>query len=515
MDQPGSESDDRISSKQARDIQAPTLPAGVSDPLRRRFLKALGAGSAAMATASLAGCSQLLPGQVADEIEPDPVEYGEADRFIPDWIPKTIVKPLNVQIAFNDQDIFFRFNWEQPDAGGWYHDYIVYENDEWTRYSSPDPWVAADPDPSHRGFYEDRVTFLLGDGTVRGFKNFGGWLTVHMGTRHLPGAATAEEVGAHPHLGDANLGRSDVRKFIPQSRTGEWWEAPWDDIKDQSELDAMLERGEFVELAMFRSHRSAPMGYGTDHHVLDYRHGDSGQDTFGSQGWDEETGPEYMYDPDIVQDGALDIDQLTNQEIQQDLFFEDRDDWLGDADPYYIHEDWLVEFDPDVAEWEGAAIPRRPLREPEGSAADWRTHGLWDAGEWTVDMWRALDTGHVDNKELQSGGVYIWAPAVHHGFNSRWHWVAYPYTLGLGEGTDADILASSFSGTTPDWDTVPTYTIPLIYPGQADWTWLVSKEHRGYHLVRRDDMSIWDVHDDPRRMAALLLGLELDEAPRR
>lgn len=492
--------------------QKPTLPNEVSDPLRRRFLKALGAGSAAAATVSLAGCTELLTTQPDDPVE---IDYEEIDRFTPDWIPKQIVKPLNVQVAFNSETIFFRFNWEQPDPGGWYHDYIVYENGSWTRYSSPDPWVAADPDPSHIGFYEDRVTFLLDDGSVKGFEKFGGWLTVHMGTRHLPGAATSEEVEAHPHLGDDNLGRSDVRKFIPQSRSGDWWESPWDDIKPQSELDEMLERGEFVELAMFRSHRSAPMRHGTDHHVLDYRHGDDGTDSFDTQDWDEETGPEYMYDPDIVEDGALDIEKLNNADYPHHTFFDEVDEWVDEEDPYYIHEDWLVEFDPDLAEWEGAAIPRRPLREPEGSAADWRCDSQWTNGEWTVDMWRALDTGHIDNKVLESGGLYTWAPAVHHGFNSRWHWVAYPYTLGLGPGTDADIRATPFEGAVPNWDEVPTDTLPLIYPGQADWTWLTSRQHRGYHLVRTDQMSIWDVHDDPRRMAALLLGMELDEAPRR
>ena len=485
-----------------------TLPGGASKTLRRRFLAALGATAV---TGTTTGCLGLF----ADDTdgEDDRPDYSEADTFIPDWIPKEIVKPLDVQVAYNTESIFFRFNWDQPDPGGWYHDYIVYEDGEWTQYLNPDPWVAEEQADWHTGFYEDRVTFLLDDGTVQGFENFGGWLTVHMGTRHLPGEATEEEVTGHPHFGDDNLGRSDIRKFIPQSREGDWWESPWDDVRSEEELETMLEDGEFVELAMFRSHRSAPLRYGTDHHILDYRHGDDGQSPFDSQDWDEENGPEYMYDPDIVEDGAIDVEDLQNQEIPQDLFFDERDEWLDEEDPYYIHEDWLVEFDPDVAEWEGAAIPRRPLREPEGSHADWRSDGRWEDGEWTVIMERDLDTGHVDNKVLEAGGVYDWAPAVHHGFNSRWHWVAYPYKLGLGEGTDADVRATSVTGE-PEWGDVETYTIPLLYPGQTDWTWLVSERHRGYHLVRKDAMSIWDIHDSPRQMAALLLGQELSEDPR-
>ena len=489
----------------------PTLPSETPTTLRRRFLTAMGATAVMGASAGCVGLFDDDP----DDTTGENVDYSDIDRFKLDWVPKQILKNLNVQIAYNDDDIFWRFNWEQPDAGGWYHDYIVYEDGEWTRYSSPDPWVADGDHADHIGFYEDRVTFLLDDGSVQGFENFGGWLTVHMGTRDLPGEATDGEVEQHPHLGDDFLGRNDVRKFIPQSRTGEWWESPWDDIRPQEELDEMLENGEFVELAMFRSHRSAPMKYGTDHHVLDYRHGDDGQDTFDTQDWDEENGPEYMYDPDVVEDGALDIEGLQNATYPHDTFFDEQDEWLGEEDPYYIHEDWLVEFDPDVAEWEGAAIPRRPLREPEGSAGDYRVNSRWEDGEWTVDMWRALDTGHVDNKVLEPGEVYDWMPAVHHGFNSRWHWVAYPYKLGLGEGTDADFRAVRFQGDEPDWDDIETYTIPLIYPGQVDWTWLVSPEHRGYIPTRNDEMSIWDVHENPRRMAAMVLGKEIGEDPRR
>ena len=493
----------------------PTLPEGMASTQRRRFLKAMGATAAVGAAAGCLGMFSQEP--EAAGTDDDDFDYDEIESFKLDWVPKQLIKNINVQAAHNDETLFFRFNWEQPDAGGWYHDYIVYNGDEgqWEHYLSPDPWVADSDHEDHRGFYEDRVTMLIGDDTVRGFENFLGWLTVHMGTRSLPGEATAEEVEAHPHLGDDGLGRNDVRKFIPQSREGEWWEAPWDDVRPQEELDEMLERGEFIELPMFRAHRANPMRYGTDHHVLDYRHGDEGTNTFGTMDWDEDDGPEFMFDPEIVEDGAITIDQLNDREIPQDLFYDEREEWLDEEDPYYIHEDWLVPFDPDVAEFDGAAIPRRPLQEPEGSAADWRTMGLWEDGEWTVEMDRDLDTGHVDNVLLEPGRTYNWGPAIHHGFNARWHWVAYPYKLGIGEGTDADVRAERFDGDEPDWDDVETYTIPLIYPGQVDWTWLTSPQHRGYIPTRNDEMSIWEVHENPRAMAALLLGMEVGEDPRR
>ena len=39
-----------------------------------------------------------------------------------DWRPKTLLKMMRTQIAYNAQHIHFRFQWEQPDPGGWLHD---------------------------------------------------------------------------------------------------------------------------------------------------------------------------------------------------------------------------------------------------------------------------------------------------------------------------------------------------------------------------------------------------------
>ena len=78
-------------------------------------------------------------------------------------------------------------------------------------------------------------------------------------------------------------------------------------------------------------------------------------------------------------------------------------------------------------------IPRRPLRQPHGSAADWTASGTWADGKWTVQMRRDLRTDHpLDTTQLEPGGVYAWAPAVDHGAGQRWHWVGYPRRLGLG-----------------------------------------------------------------------------------
>ncbi|RQG93231.1 cytochrome C nitrite reductase [Natrarchaeobius halalkaliphilus] len=414
------------------------------------------------------------------------------------WRPEQKLKRLDTQIAFNSEQIYFRFRWDQPNPGGWIHDMLVYRDGEWTQFANPSPWIAEGDNSEHTGFYEDRVSFLFDDGSVKGFEEFGGWLTVHTGMRSLPSEVSEQTVREHEHLGDDGLEKTDIRKYIPQAVEGEWWENDWRQIRSETELDQLKQDGVFLDLPMWRAHRSNPKGYGTDHHVLDYRHSDQGQNTYTTQEWDPVDGPEYMWDPDVVEGGALDY-----HEIQRGNFPDQQDG------TYALVLENAVEFDPDVAEWEGAMIPRRPLREPYGSAADWRGAGTWDDGEWIVEMWRDLQTDHpTDTKQLERGGVYTWTPAVHHGAGKRWHWVAYPYKLGLGVRPDyrgeyhshgtSELVAEAFDGERPDWSEVPTYTIPLIFPGILDWTDLTSDNHAMSEEIRNAEITMWELYEkDP------------------
>ena len=63
---------------------------------------------------------------------------------------------------------------------------LVYRDGAWRNFASPSPRVTDDDREDHTGFYEDRVSFLLDDDSVRGFEEFGGWLTVHTGMRTMP-----------------------------------------------------------------------------------------------------------------------------------------------------------------------------------------------------------------------------------------------------------------------------------------------------------------------------------------
>jgi hypothetical protein len=143
-------------------------------------------------------------------------------------------------------------------------------------------------------------------------------------------------------------------------------------------------------------------------------------------------------------------------------------------------------------------IPRRPLREPHGSTADWTASGTWADGEWTVEMSRALRTDHpLDTTQLEPGGIYEWAPAVHHGAGQRWHWVGYPQRLGVGvdPAAPADgpepLTAVRFDG---DWRDVPTHTQTLVFPGVETWTDLTDPEHPASDAVRGLETTMWALH---------------------
>jgi hypothetical protein len=136
------------------------------------------------------------------------VVQGDPDRNIA--IPSELTMPLQLKVAYNGRDIFFRYRWpaERPHL---FIDMLRYTDGEWVRHgASP---VGSDPD----GMYEDRVTMLVDDGSVPEFQRYGGYITVGDGMRFFTGEATADEVKAHPHLGE-RLGQSDVRKYLPATR---------------------------------------------------------------------------------------------------------------------------------------------------------------------------------------------------------------------------------------------------------------------------------------------------------
>ncbi|SES05594.1 ethylbenzene dehydrogenase-related protein [Salisediminibacterium halotolerans] len=401
-------------------------------------------------------------------------------------IPDETMDELQLKAAYNGEDIFWRFEWEADD--GYYHDYLVYEDGEWEQYGeSP---VGSDP----HGVYEDRLTFLIDDGSVDHFSSSGGFMTVTEGMRYMTSMADADDAAEH-------VDRDWVRKFLPETR-----EDPddWRTMKDDDELEDLVDAGYFLDFWHWRAHRSNPVGHAEDTHLLQDRVADEG-DMFDTNWDDENEQPEYMYDPDSAGMHALEWDKVVDREYTQD-------------DYYYLGPDNMTEFDPDH-EWEdGDTLPRRPLEEPSGSRADIFANGVWDDGKWHLDLERAMDTGNPDeDKIFHEQGVYDIAFAVHkNATGTRWHYVSFPMTFGFERGADIDV--HHFEGDTPPWDEIEWETVDLVYPGQITWEHANDPEnHAGAGAVQNEqhmgsfhseeDFSYYGIESEFREEIMLQWGL--------
>jgi hypothetical protein len=237
-------------------------------------------------------------------------------------------------------------------------------------------------------------------------------------------------------------------------------------------LAAQREAGYFLDLWHWRSHRSNPLNVSDDQLVAEFRLSDSGRGPYFTN-WDGDASqPQLMFDPEQVGFHALQWDEvITSTDFDQ---------------IYYLAEDFAVPFDPNHAWQDGDTIPRRVLRQPEGSRGAIRVHGeaRWGDGFWDVTLQRAMDTGFPqDDKIFRDQGIYDIGIAVHrNGTGSRWHYVSMPLQIGLGRS--AEVQALGFTGDTPDWDQVTWTEVTLFYPGQVNWPHLLSGQHAGADSMR-------------------------------
>lgn len=331
---------------------------------------------------------------------------------------------LAVQAAHDDQNLYLRFQWKtKNDYPGSAYPHFRFDGKAWKSYGWPrlDEKVWKDKKPA---IYEDRLTIMLDDGKVPGFKNQGCWLTCHDGMRDMPNVADEKAVKAHPLLGKV-LKKKDVRKYLPETRTDAM--ASWDKTKSPEEIAKLKAAGHFVELMQWRAHRSNAANMADDGYVLEYRLFDEGKNPFAAN-WDKEKKqPKFMYDAKKVGFKSRTMADLRDQ-----------------SKPAALTPELAAPFDPNAGWKEGDLIPRYVVspRNAKGSAADNNdVHGNWKNGTWTVVWTRKLDTGHPgDDKILKPGGVYDVSFAVHDdNITTRGHHVSFPVTLGLG--TKATITA--------------------------------------------------------------------------
>ncbi len=378
------------------------------------------------------------------------------------YIPKELTMPLQVMVAYNSRDIFFRYRWpaRQPSI---YHDMMKFEGGKWVRYGD------SVPGPQPQGIYEDRVTMLVDDGSVPEFARYGGYIAIGDRMRFFTNEATAAEVKAHPYLG-AKRNQTEVRKYMPATRQNI---NDWASVVPEEELAALRKSGYFLDLWHWRAHRSNPIGASDDEYVFDARAGDAGRAVF-SDNWDaQKQQPKFMLDPQKTNQRALKWDDL----IQHKLGFDD---------VYFISESNSVPFDANYAWKDGDTIPRRLLQKGDGSHADITVAGQarWKDGYWDVTLKRAMDTGKpLDDKAMLDKRIYNVAFAVHRdAVGSRWHNISLPVTLGLGR--DAELVAVRFDGNEPPW-TQSWRTVTLFYPGQVSWPMLNSAKHAGAESIKK------------------------------
>ncbi|MDZ7851217.1 MAG: ethylbenzene dehydrogenase-related protein [Halomonas sp.] len=372
------------------------------------------------------------------------------------YIPEELTMPLQVQAAHNGRQIFFRYRWpaEQPHV---YHDMLRYEDGEWIRHGSSSPW----PDPD--GTYEDRVAMLVDDGGVPDFGRYGGYITVGDRMRFFSDSASPAEVSEHPHLGQ-EMGKSDVRKYLPATRSDQ---NDWRSVVDADVLETQREAGYFLDLWHWRAGRSNPIGASDDQWIGEYRNSDEGSGPY-TTNWDGDNDqPRWMLDPEETGQRALRWEDVESGEVDFDGI-------------YYLSEDNRTDFDPDHDWQNGDVIPRRLLRELQGSRGSISVHGQarWEDGYWDVTLVRDMDTGNpLDDKAFHEQGIYDVGIGVYrNATGSRWHYVSHPYTVGLGR--DADFQAEAFNGRSPDWSD-DWFEMTLFYPGQVDWPTLISRAHAG------------------------------------
>ncbi len=345
----------------------------------------------------------------------------------PDPIPgKNGSVKLAIQAAHDNEYLYFRFRWKtNADREGRMHNYVRYDGKAWKFYGShrASPKVRSGQEPP---LYEDRLAIMLDDGKVKDFAKQGCWVTCHDGMRDTPNMPTKAEVQAHPLFGKNGLKKSDIRKYLPSTRTDE--AASWDKTKSKEEIAKIKADGGFLDLMQWRVARSNPVGMADDGYVLEYRLFDDGKKPFGWNLDRKTMTPKFMFDESRVGFKGLRAEDIGDPSKPAALVRE------TNAVPYDANAGWK----------EGDILPGRIVSraDAKGSAADNDyAKGVWKDGTYTLIFRRKLDTGHpADDKILKVGGKYTIGLAIHDdNVTTRYHFVSFPQSLGIG--VDADITA--------------------------------------------------------------------------
>ena len=362
-------------------------------------------------------------------------------------IPEELTSTLQVKAAYDGERIWFRYRWpvERPSI---FNDVLVYQDGEWVAQGGE----ALGPNPDY--LTEDRVAMMIDDGSVPLFSRYGGYITIGDRLTTFTGAPESDE---------------ERTKYLPSTRTDP---DNFDSVKPQNDLEKLRAAGQFIDLWQWRSSRSNPIGLGDDGFVAEERGGDAGTGPY-TTNFDSATGqPLYMFNPDVAGSTALSLDAVIAGDV-------------GFNDTYYLSAETAVPFDPNLDWQNGDTIPRRYLRQTDGSRGDVTqpSAARWRNGFWDVTLVRDMDTGNPeDDKIFRDGGNYDLAFAVFRNASTmRWHYVSLPVSFGLDQ--PAQLVARQSEPGKPDW-TGDWTEVPVFYPGQVTWDRLTDpRRHPGADRV--------------------------------
>ncbi len=323
---------------------------------------------------------------------------------------------VTVQAAYDKEYIYVKASWPAKEPGI-FHEYVVYRDGKWETYASnrTNKDVKAG---KAKVSYEDRFSIMLGDGKgVPDFKNKGCWVTCHNSMRDMPKAPSKDAVEAHPVLGKSLMKKSDIRKYLLETRTATDDAGAWDKPRDKAALDGLMAKGAFLDLWQWRAYRSVPVGKADDSYVFQYRNFDSGKKPFDGN-WDgAKNQPKFMYDPAKTK-GAI--------ALAESQFRDPKAPRLDSTNS--------IPFDPKAKWKNGDLLPKYILNtKSEGSGDDLMATGSHASGRWTAYIWRKLNTGQKDDVALAPGQTYPVGIAVHDdNVTTRFHFVSLPLKLSLG-----------------------------------------------------------------------------------
>ena len=342
----------------------------------------------------------------------------------PDPIPgKQPTVDVDVKAAIDDEYLYMRFEYE-AERPGVTHALWRYDGTKWVSWGGPKPETA----PGVANSYEDRIALLIDDrnipafdGANIGFEQAGCFITCHNSMRAMPNEPSAAELKAHAFFGDEGLKKTDIRKYLLNSRTGTDETGGWDQTKSAEEIKALLDEGQFLDLWMWRGARSGPIGYGDDTYVLEYRNNDAGKGMF-----NQPAQPEFMYDASKTGFNAIPESELEDKLREFPM----------------VSGQNVVPLDPTVTFKAGDILSKYILQTPDGSRGDLLVNSTWADGKWVVEMRRKLDTGNPEDKVFTVGKTYNIGIAIFHDMvSNRRHHVSFPLTLGI----DADAAVKAVS----------------------------------------------------------------------